>query len=65
MCFRPQVWGGRHLRTETDPVSETSCFLVPRIPDDVKSKNPVILSVMHHCQNHLESTCLIIFGTPV
>jgi hypothetical protein len=26
-----------HLRKETDPVSETSCFLVPRIPDDGKS----------------------------
>jgi hypothetical protein len=23
-----------HLRTETDPVSETFCFLVSRIPDD-------------------------------
>jgi hypothetical protein len=29
-----------YLRTETDPVSETSCFLVPRIPDDGKSPNP-------------------------
>jgi hypothetical protein len=27
----------RHLRTETDPVSETSPFLVSRIPDDGKS----------------------------
>jgi hypothetical protein len=26
-----------HLRMETDPVSETSCFLVSRIPDDGKS----------------------------
>jgi hypothetical protein len=26
-----------HLRTETDPVSETSCFLFSRIPDDGKS----------------------------
>jgi hypothetical protein len=26
-----------HLRTETNPVSETLCFLVSRIPDDVKS----------------------------
>jgi hypothetical protein len=23
--------------SETDPASETSCFLVPRIPDDGKS----------------------------
>jgi hypothetical protein len=31
--------------TETDPVSETSCFLVPSIPHDGKSpKNPVILT---------------------
>jgi hypothetical protein len=29
-----------HLRTETGPVSERSCFLVPRVPDDGKSKNP-------------------------
>jgi hypothetical protein len=26
-----------HLRTETDPVSETLCFLVSRIPDDGQS----------------------------
>jgi hypothetical protein len=26
-----------HLRTETDPVSETSCFLVRRTPDDEQS----------------------------
>jgi hypothetical protein len=26
-----------HLRTETDPVSETLCFLVFRIPDDGQS----------------------------
>jgi hypothetical protein len=26
-----------HLRMETDPVSETSCFLVSRILDDGKS----------------------------
>jgi hypothetical protein len=31
-------FGGRHLlRTETDPASETLCFLVFRIPDDGKS----------------------------
>jgi hypothetical protein len=31
---------------ERDPVSETPCFLVPRIPDDgwKKPKNPVILN---------------------
>jgi hypothetical protein len=46
-----------HLRTETDPVSETSCFLVSRIPDNGKSpKIPVIRSVIHHRQDPLEST---------
>jgi hypothetical protein len=35
-----------HLRTETDPVSEMSCFLISRIPDDgrvqkKKNSNPV------------------------
>jgi hypothetical protein len=30
MCLSP------HLGTETDPVSETLCFLLSRIPDDVK-----------------------------
>jgi hypothetical protein len=29
-----------HLRTETDPVSETSCFLFSRIPDDKKVQRP-------------------------
>jgi hypothetical protein len=29
-----------HIRTETDSVSETSCFLVSRIPDDGKFKKP-------------------------
>jgi hypothetical protein len=33
----------KHDVSETGSVSETSCFLVPRIPDDRKSKNPVIL----------------------
>jgi hypothetical protein len=29
-----------HLRTETDPVSETLCFLVFRIPDDRQVQKP-------------------------
>jgi hypothetical protein len=29
-----------HLRTKTDPVPETSCFLVSRIPDDGKVQKP-------------------------
>jgi hypothetical protein len=47
-----------HLRTETDLVSETSCFIVSRIPDDARSpkRNPVILCVTHHRQNPSEST---------
>jgi hypothetical protein len=32
-----EVFPPTHLRMETDPVSETLCFLVPRIPDDGKS----------------------------
>jgi hypothetical protein len=34
-----------HLRTETHSVSETTCFLFSRIPDDGKVQNPVILTV--------------------
>jgi hypothetical protein len=30
----------KHDVSETDPVSETSCFLVPRIPDDGKIQKP-------------------------
>jgi hypothetical protein len=49
-------------RTETDTVYETSLF--SRIPDDGKSpKPPVILSVIHHRQNRLESTRLIVFDS--
>jgi hypothetical protein len=29
-----------HLRTKTNPVSETSCFLFSRIPDDERSSKP-------------------------
>jgi hypothetical protein len=32
--------GGKHLRTETDSVFETSCSVIPRIPDDGKSPKP-------------------------
>jgi hypothetical protein len=45
------------LKTETDRVSETSCLLVSRILDDEKKdKKTVILSIIHHRQNPLEST---------
>jgi hypothetical protein len=52
-------WILPHLKTETDPVSETLCFLVSRIPDDGQSpKNPVILNIIPHRLNPLESTSL-------
>jgi hypothetical protein len=36
------------MRTETDPVSETLCFLLSRVPNYAKnSKNSVILSFKH------------------
>jgi hypothetical protein len=51
--FRPQVLGGKtptqfypldranlNRRTETDPVSEKSCFLVTRITEDGKVQTP-------------------------
>jgi hypothetical protein len=45
----------RHLRTETDPVSETLRFLVSRIQhDELRPKNPVVLSVISHRQNPSE-----------
>jgi hypothetical protein len=51
-----------HMRTETDPVSETFCFLVARIPDDGQSpKNPIILSVIHHPENPSESISSVVF----
>jgi hypothetical protein len=55
-CFLPQVRDGETPtllgplerageKTETDPVSETLCSLVLRIPYEwTKSKNPVILN---------------------
>jgi hypothetical protein len=48
---------------ETDPVPETSHFLVSRIPDvGKKSKTPVILSGIHHRQILLESFCYVRFS---
>jgi hypothetical protein len=40
-----------HLKTETDLVSETSCF---QILGNGKVQNSVILIATHHCQNRLE-----------
>jgi hypothetical protein len=36
--------GPLHLRTETDPVSEKSCFLVSRIPDDRKVQKKTVIT---------------------
>jgi hypothetical protein len=45
---------------ETDPVSETLCFLISRISDVGQSPDPPAnLSIIHHCRNPLESSrCL-------
>jgi hypothetical protein len=49
------VWYSReHDVSETGCVSETSCSLEYQTME--KFKNPVILSVIHHRQNRLEST---------
>jgi hypothetical protein len=47
-----------HLRTDTDRVSETSCFSCNYLESGrwTKSGNPVILCVIHHRQNPIEST---------
>jgi hypothetical protein len=52
--------GSLHVRTETDPVSETSCFSSNYLESGrwTKSENPVILCVIHHHQNPIESTVL-------
>jgi hypothetical protein len=43
---------------ETDPVSETSCFSSNYLESGrwTNSENPVILCVIHHRQNPIEST---------
>jgi hypothetical protein len=50
-----------HLRKETGAVSETLFrFLISRLSGRwTKSKNPIILSVIHHCQNPLEQLAVI------
>jgi hypothetical protein len=40
---------------EADPVSETLCFLLFRIPDDGQCPETVILIVIHHHQNPSDS----------
>jgi hypothetical protein len=51
-----------HLRMETDPVSEMSCFSSNYLKPGrwTKSENPVILCVIHHRQNPIESTLVAV-----
>jgi hypothetical protein len=50
-----------HLRTKTDPVFETLCFLVIQNSGRwTKSSNPVVLGVIHHRQNPLKPTFMLI-----
>jgi hypothetical protein len=44
-----------HLRTETDPVSDMSCFSF----NYLESENSVILCIIHHRQNPIQSTVLL------
>lgn len=41
---------------ETDLISKTLCFLVFLLDDGQSKENPIILSVIHHCQSCSEST---------
>jgi hypothetical protein len=45
-----------HLRTETDPVSETLCFLLFRILNDGHSPETRYFWVLYHRQNPFDST---------
>jgi hypothetical protein len=52
----------RDLRTETDPVSETSCFSLVcfLIPERwIESENSIFLKVIHHRQNPKVTTYII------
>jgi hypothetical protein len=59
ICFRPQFRGDTYLDhwKEKDQVSETSCFSSNYFESGrwTKSENPVILCVIHHRQNPIES----------
>jgi hypothetical protein len=51
------------LRMETDPVSKTLCSLVFRLLDNGQfKKNRIILNVISHCQNHLESNLRMVIN---
>jgi hypothetical protein len=52
------VFSPLHMRMETNPVSETSCFYSLEYQTMEKTKNPVILCTIHHRQNPLESTSI-------
>jgi hypothetical protein len=61
-----------HLRTETDPVSETLCFFIviwEKSGRWTKSENPISLCVIHHRQNPIVSIvlyfCYFVSTTPV
>jgi hypothetical protein len=50
-----------HVRLETDPVSEKSCFYLLNSLQSgrwTKSENPLILCVIHHRQNPIQSTLI-------
>jgi hypothetical protein len=52
-----------HLKMETDPVSETLFFLVISNSGRwAKPKHPMILSVIHHLQNPLDSKGITLFS---
>jgi hypothetical protein len=45
--------GPLHLRAETDPVSETSCFTPKNTGQWTKSKNPIVLYIFACCMLHI------------
>jgi hypothetical protein len=48
------------MRTETDPVSETSCQFFNSVRR-TKSRTPAILSVLHQCWNPLDPMSVLLF----
>jgi hypothetical protein len=50
------------LSNKPDPVSEMLCSPVFRTPEDEQNIHPIILSVINHRQNPLESTYDCLFG---
>jgi hypothetical protein len=64
---REEVTSSLHLRMETDPVSETLCFLVFRVPDDGQSPHTqwfwVLYTIIRTLQNlqvfFTSSSCIL------